>query len=116
MRKQGGKTGYHREEESPGQEMVPLNERGTGLFELEELERRLEMQRLPLGSSLEAADAVCYTDACDQICDLYCADYTGCIQDCMCHFEDCFDKCNTDCLMLCSSECLADCGFCAGDW
>jgi len=116
MRKKGEKAGLPSAREAPDAEVVPLNEQGTGLFELEELERRLEMQRVPLGSSLEAAGAGCYSDACDQVCELYCADYTGCIQDCMCNFEDCFDKCGTDCLMLCYVECLADCGFCAGDW
>lgn len=85
-------------------------------FELEELEKRLEMQRIAPGALSEAGLSGCYADACDQVCDVYCSDYTGCVQDCLCNLEDCFDKCGTDCLVLCYAECLADCGFCAGDW
>ncbi|MEW6440115.1 MAG: hypothetical protein AB1640_04195 [bacterium] len=97
-------------------EIAPVNRNEAVRLELDELERRLEMQRLPLGSALEGADGGCYSDACDQVCDVFCTEYTGCLQDCLCNLEDCFDKCGTDCLMLCYKECLGDCGFCAGDW
>lgn len=97
-----------------GDGVVSLSD--IGEFELEELEKRLEMQRIAPAGLSEVGLSGCYADACDEVCDVFCSEYTGCAQDCLCNFEDCFDKCGTDCLVLCYSECLADCGFCAGDW
>ena len=97
-------------------EITPFNDHDSIVFRLEELEKRLEMQRVPLGTPDTASEVGCYQDACEQVCEWYCDDYTGCITDCVCNFENCLDKCATDCLLLCHQECLADCGFCGADW
>ncbi len=104
-------------------EVVPLNrDQGLivnveGLGELEELERRLEMQTVPLSVSDDASQAGCYQDSCDRVCEWHCADYTGCEMKCHCFNEGyCVLECIEDCLLLCHVECLGDCEFCAADW
>ncbi len=69
---------------------------------LEELEERLETQRMP---GLDASLA-CYTDLCPEDCGTHCdAGYTGCADKCMCDGMNCV----TECVELCVVEsCLLD--------
>jgi hypothetical protein len=69
---------------------------------MEELEERLEMQRVP---SMDPSLA-CYTDLCPADCGTHCtAGYSGCIDLCNCDGM----KCVTECAELCVVEsCLVD--------
>lgn len=83
-------------------ECLPVSPDGNPEVPLEELEERLEMQRMPtMDPSL-----ACYTDLCPEDCGSHCtAGYTGCTDKCLCDG----DKCVTECGLLCVVEsCVVD--------
>ena len=84
-------------------EILPLSERQEAILKLEELEERLEMQRMPLEPLDDCAVRAegCYTDECDHFCD-HCVYNVGCEDHCYCHGEWCVDNCEpTDCFSYC---------------
>ena len=96
-----------------GHEITSLNEPTETIFELEELEKRLEMQRLPLESgTCDIQEAGCYADGCEgNYCVEYCAGNT-CADLCWCDDGHCYEWCNPDCGGdLCFEYCQGDgCG------
>ena len=83
-------------------EFTPLVAPGNPGTPLDELEERLEMQRLPvLDSSLD-----CYTDLCPGDCTTHCpGGYTGCTDKCLCDGT----MCTVECGALCAVDaCVVD--------
>ena len=69
---------------------------------LEELEERLEMQRIPAMDP----SITCYTDLCPGDCTTHCAaGYDGCTDLCGCDGHKCLAECGTLCL---AESCIAD--------
>jgi hypothetical protein len=71
-------------------------------FPLEELEARLEAQRLsPLDSTMS-----CYTDLCPGDCSTHCtAGYSGCTDLCGCDGAQCIAECGSLCV---ADSCVVD--------
>ena len=92
--------------ENSGREIDPLNE--SAIFKLEELEKRLEMQSMPVTVGCGVQSPGCYTDGCEgEYCFDYCEGNT--CSHCLCEGG----WCTLDCSDLCAGvECHA---FCAGD-
>lgn len=85
----------------PESEDTPLDQADSGEVPLEELEERLEMQRVPAMDPLS-----CYADLCPEDCSTYCVGgYTGCPDKCGCHGSDCLSDCESLCLV---DSCLVD--------
>ena len=89
-----------------GHEIDPLNE--NVIFKLEELEKRLEMQSMPVTLGCGVQSPGCYTDGCEgEYCFDFCEGNT--CSHCLCEGG----WCTLDCADLCAGvECHA---FCAGD-
>ena len=87
---------------SPSKEIHPLNEKREAILKLEELEERLEMQRMPLEPLDECAVQAegCYTDTCDNFCD-HCVYNVGCEDHCYCYGEWCVGVCVPHCISYC---------------
>jgi hypothetical protein len=97
-------------------EVFPLNDSAERMFELDELEKRLEMQQFPVGGIHDEAAMSCYSDRCDQVCDSYCQGgycgqgvYCG-TTNCGCYDIHCTGGyCDWDCPQLCVNQCTSDC-------
>ncbi len=77
---------------------TPVSPDGPEGDALEELEKRLEAQRVPVAAD---ASVACYSDYCPEDCLVYCGSgYSGCTDLCGCD--------GTQCLAECLSLCVAD--------
>jgi hypothetical protein len=94
-------------------EILPLTDLEGIVFELDELEKRLEMQTVQpdaFGEEGTGYTPGCQADGCDQVCS-HCEEIN-----CSCYNWNCGAACETNCLGRCDAQCLADCEFCVGDW
>ena len=83
-------------------DQTPLVPDANPEIPLEELEERLEMQKLPV---VDPA-LVCYADLCPGFCTTHCvAGYTGCTDLCLCDGSKCALECGTLCTV---DSCVLD--------